>query len=387
MKSRTVLITLVSISLVPVALVGGCMLLAVGAGVASYRDDAADRAKAAADPQLQRPLVSTAGRIVFVAQDDATNDFYVAKVDGSGTTRLTHFPHGSLPTTANVSPDGSRIAINDNGVSIIATDRPAVLSHFTRPEGWLAWSPDGTRLASLSLDDQARFHLYLFSADGSGDARDIAAGWPTPAPGDRRSVGDLTWSPDGKRFAFVYNTAPAYKRSGPRHNHLYIALSDGSWIKNVSLDAGSSALPVLGGLRWSPDGKYLGFESGQGIATIDADLKWRAIAVAIHGTRSSQLPSWSPDGTRLLWFNPDSIVVSAPFGEEQKELSRGRCRGVQPSWSPDGLRIAFACHEGRGDIFVMNADGSGLTSVADIGENKAFRFSGGFLPHSPVWVP
>ena len=35
-----------------------------------------------------------------------------------------------------------------------------------------------------------------------------------------------------------------------------------------------------------------------------------------------------------------------------------------PTWSPDGTRIAFTSDgvEGRGEIYVINSDGSGLTN-------------------------
>ena len=37
-----------------------------------------------------------------------------------------------------------------------------------------------------------------------------------------------------------------------------------------------------------------------------------------------------------------------------------------PSWSPDGGRIAFdSLRDGNGEIYVMNADGSGQTRLTD----------------------
>ena len=53
------------------------------------------------------------------------------------------------------------------------------------------------------------------------------------------------------------------------------------------------------------------------------------------------------------------------------------CDG-SPSWSPDGGRIAFdSLRDGNGEIYVMNADGSGQTRLTD---NPA---SDG----SPSWSP
>ena len=387
MKARIILIVLLSLALAPVAFIGGCLMLSVGIGVANYRNDLNDRARAEADPRLKRPLVSTSGRILFVAQNDGTSDFYIATINGARLSRLTHMPHGSLYSgRANLSPDRSLMALSGPGVLIVPTRGPATPVQLDRPGGALAWSPEGTRLASLKVDEQGRFRLYVFNADGSGQVRELASGWPPPASSDEESVSELSWSPDGKRFAFLYVAHPKLRRSGPSYRHLYFALSDGTWIRNVSLEAG--ALPVVGGLSWSPNGKYLALQTGEGIATIDADLKWHEVRVTTHVSRALQQPSWAPDSARLAWFNQDSIIVSDPYGANQQELTRGRCRGIHPSWSPDGLRIAFTCYEDPHGVFVMNADGSGLTPITSIGNGPfPFEFSGGFLPESPVWLP
>jgi Tol biopolymer transport system component len=71
-------------------------------------------------------------------------------------------------------------------------------------------------------------------------------------------------------------------------------------------------------------------------------------------------------------------------------LTRGRCRGVHPSWSDDGLRIAFVCHDWRdqGNVFAMNADGSGLTQVTNLaGGTWPFAASAYIHPKFPVWLP
>ena len=384
-KSRLILIVLLAVALIPVMFVGGCLALAVVAGVLNYRDDAGDRAAAAADPVLQRPLVSSAGRILFTAQREGTDDLYLVNVDGSGLMRITHNPSGSMLSRIPVSPDGSRLAFaTGRGVTIIPVERPAEAISLDRPSGWLAWSPDGGQLASLSLDAQKRFRLFVFNADGTGEARDVAGSWPPPAPGDQQSVAELTWSPDGRRLAFVYKTRPGFKRSGQRHSFLYIVAIDRHELKNVSEDP--NALWVEGGLTWSPDGQRLAFNGGQGIGVLDADLKWTEIPIAVHESRSAQLPSWSPDGTRLAWFSPASIVTSDPFGGQQQELTRGRCRGVYPSWSADGERIAFICDQGRSELFVMNADGSGLTRVTTLDADNSWLDRGANL-RDPIWLP
>lgn len=369
--------------LIPVTFIGGCAVLMVGVSMLNADEEARVRAAAEADPRLARPLVSAAGRIVFAAQHDGTRDVFVVNVDGSELTQLTHLPTGALlPGSPVVSPDGTRLAVSAGGsVEIVRLDRVGQTVRLARPAGSLAWSPDSRQLASLSIDDRKRLHLWVFNADGTGDARDYASVWPSTAAGERQSVSDLAWSPDGTRFAFAVSTRPSFRR-GPSHDHLYLVQSDGSGLRNLSREP--DGLQAYGGLAWSPDSRRLAFRGGHGMATVDEDLKWRNILVPPHETGSLQQPAWSPDGTRLAWFDYYSIVVSDPDGSHPQLLTRGRCRGVQPAWSHDGSRMAFVCRdaEKRQNILVMNGDGSGLTPVTRFGADEASP-----RPESPVWVP
>ena len=375
---------LLTAAIVPVILVGGYVFLIID----RQRRDAEDRAAAAADRRLQRPLVSRSGRILFVAQRDQTDDFYVVNVDGTGLTRLTHMPRGwELSGMPVVSPDGTRLVINTGNVSVVRLDRPGEKTELQRaPSGSLAWSPDGTQLASLSLDVKKRLHLYVFNADGQEAVREIAATWPSTAAGYSQSAYDLAWSPDGKSFVFTLftDTRRPFSRSlAPRYTHAYIAPVDGRAPRNLSLEP--NPVMLFGNFAWSPDSRHLAGINGEGIAVVDVDLKWKQIPIFAHMTDLAQRPAWSPDSQRLAWFNPDSIVVSNPDGEQQQELTRGRCRGVHPAWSDDGRRIAFACYEPRGAVYVMNADGSGLTSVHVGPEDEAFGER--YRPRYPVWLP
>ncbi len=102
--------------------------------------------------------------------------------------------------------------------------------------------------------------------------------------------------------------------------------------------------------------------------------------------------SWSPDGAKIAYVgivqygnqSPDGqthfgIFVANPDGSGAQPLTDGVNEGW-PSWSPDGTRIAFSstradpsvgnCIPGADllcptDIYVMNADGTGITRVTD----------------------
>ena len=84
-------------------------------------------------------------------------------------------------------------------------------------------------------------------------------------------------------------------------------------------------------------------------------------------------PGWSPDGRYLAFHSTRMGPVAQIFKMELAtgevtQLTSGPGEKRVARWSPDGLRIAFH-REGDeavpGDLFVMNADGSGLENLTN----------------------
>jgi TolB protein len=82
-------------------------------------------------------------------------------------------------------------------------------------------------------------------------------------------------------------------------------------------------------------------------------------------------PAWSPDGRKIA-FTSDrdgnrEIYVMNADGTGLTRLTNDDVDDENPSWSPDGNQIAFNRRVlGHLQIFVMNADGSAPTRLTEL---------------------
>src|SRR5207253_3020515 len=93
-------------------------------------------------------------------------------------------------------------------------------------------------------------------------------------------------------------------------------------------------------------------------------------------------PAWSPDGRKLAYVSFENkkpvVYVHSLVDGKRNVIANFRGSNSAPAWSPDGRRLAVTLsREGSSQIFLLNADGSGLrrlTSSAAIDTEP--RFSG-----------
>jgi TolB protein len=154
-------------------------------------------------------------RIVFHNQcglpespDPCTGDsrwnLWVMNSDGTGLTQLTDF--GSQPKW---SPDGSKIAFKDSPEQVwIVNPNGTDLTRLA--DGWRpAWSPDGSKIAFTFYDRPCEVTLNcsinVMNVDGTGLTRLLHSG-----VGPYYVLGQLEWSPDGRKIAFTMNDWEVY---------------------------------------------------------------------------------------------------------------------------------------------------------------------------------
>src|SRR3954447_21705795 len=99
--------------------------------------------------------------------------------------------------------------------------------------------------------------------------------------------------------------------------------------------------------------------------------RWRwtsAVALAAlvwgAGLGSAQAAPHRADGGFAFVVPGARIATAMPDGSGRVTVSTGPGKDLDPAFSPDGTRIAFAStRTGGGDIYVMNADGTGIVQL------------------------
>jgi TolB protein len=197
-------------------------------------------------------------------------------------------------------------------------------------------SPDGTELV---VSDQSqgdhKSRVYVLPLSG-GIPRLVTKDGPSYWHG---------WSPDGKTLAFV----------GERNSNfdIYAIPKTGGAEKRLTTAEGLDDGP-----EYSPDGKYIYFNS---VRSGHMQI-WRMLADGsdqiqiTHGELNDWFPHLSPDGTKMVFLSFPSDVVGHPENKDVQlrlmslpdgkitvlaKLFGGQGTINVPSWSPDGTKLAF----------------------------------------------
>lgn len=227
-----------------------------------------------------------------------------------------------------------------------------------------AWSPDGTRIAFSSNRD-GNYEIFTMAADGS-DVRQVTFVEPG-AFSDFVHSFEPTWSPDGTQIGFT-----GY-RDTPFTAEIYMVPVDATaetYAETIVTDPDdfqNAAEP-----DWSPDGATFIYTQYWDQYTTDI---WR---IGVDGTGGVNLttpenggggtdldPSWSTDGTRITWVsNRDAedwlgvetdVFVMQADGSGVTPATRDPDVEFDPEFSPDGLQVLYQRNYYNPEIWVVDA--------------------------------
>jgi hypothetical protein len=203
-----------------------------------------------------------------------------------------------------ISPDGTMIAVSDStatGKSMVYTlaiagGAPTQITT-TGPSYWHGWSPDGKTLAftgQRTIDGKQDFDIYSIPVTG-GDEKRL-----TIAPGLDDGP---EYSPGGD---WIYFNS---ERSG--HMQIWRMKPDGSNQEQFVTSDTNDWFPHI-----SPDGKWMVYVSyAPGVTGHPpnkdvqlqvmslADKKTKVLATLFGGQGTMNVPSWSPDSTRVAFVS------------------------------------------------------------------------------------
>jgi TolB protein len=254
------------------------------------------------------------------------------------------------------------------------------------------WSPDGTRLALTRIPQDGPAWIVVVGADGSGERaitpRCTRKQTPARVPSGCQDAANVSFTPDGAHVTYTratgrIKTFKKLKVNFIEHSAIVMIGADGSAPRTLL------QLPAYGGdINWphvSPDGRLIMFERSN--SPLSRPQLGRALFVmnadgsGVHRVTPWKLSAgdnadWAPDSSRILFHsNEGGDVERAQFytvradGSGLTQLTHfpfEHRRLFSASFSPDGQQIVFARaadRTGTGDVWVMNADGSGQRPV------------------------
>ncbi len=285
------------------------------------------------------------------------------------------------PSCAAVSIDGGRLAYLLDGGGIAVHDlatfkRVAVLDGATKGAAALAFSGDGRLLACLGSEGQ----VALWETSKENKARILQLPKPgSPAPdrrGDAPARGQVSFSPDGKRFVVVVGAGDP---------------------QVVDLEAGKVCFDLRGHKKpareaeWSPDGTMLASIGGDKTVRLwDASTGDALLEMDGHDADVCCV-AWSPDGGMLATGDGDGLVLlwETASGQEVRKLVGHEGAVLALGWSSDGLRVASGSEDCTSIVWerrpssVQPAD---LAAANPAALWEALADSDGHTAHLAVWT-
>lgn len=214
-----------------------------------------------------------------------------------------------------------------------------------------AISPDGKSIAVASHLGGAWNAIYVLDRFGSNRAKLV---------GRNSFDGSPAWSPDGTRLAFRSELAGPYGNYG----RIFVVNTDGTGLHQLTPETPDYTYDDSP--SWSPDGSRLLYSHSGALYVINVDGT-SPTSLGVGGSDAS----WSPDGSRIAYAaytgNVEHLYVVDANGTNNQQLTTPTYADQYPRWSPDGKLITFQRVESQTPaifhVYKIAPDGTGLTRL------------------------
>jgi len=318
------------------------------------------------------PVWSPDGKMVaFLSSRSGDLQVYLLSMDGGEARPLTHLSTGA--DIVKWSPDGKTIAFTSgvypdckddacNSARDAEKEKGKVKAHVAEHLLYRHWT---------HWNEGKRSHLFVASADGSANPRDLTAGANYDVPPDERGgPSDLNFSPDSKEICFTAVADPVEAIS--TNGDLFVVPVAGGEVKQITTQPGFD-----GGPAYSPDGKYIAYHA-QLTPEYESD-RWRVMLydratgkienLSEGFDRSANELTWSADSKTIYFtaedetLQPIYAMAPRPGDAPKKLIANSYNLGI--SLSSDGKTLAFerTSLTMPAEIFAASSDGTGLRQI------------------------
>ena len=243
-------------------------------------------------------------------------------------------------------------------------------------------SPDGRYVAYLSELDLFGIDLFLANAEtGEVVAKLESVGTNSHFDAIRFIESAGTWSPDGRRFAYVVF-------AGGDNEIAVLDVNRRDVVRRLTVEG----IGAIKDPSWSPDGSRIAFAGVQGgisdLYTVEVGGANDGRVTQLTNDRYADLqPAWSPDGSRIAFVTdrgPETDFVRLTYSPMQialYDVAAGAVevldlfadvKHINPAWSPDGQSLYFISDRaGFNDVYRYDVASGGLFQVTNLATGVA----------------